>query len=175
MTIVLDAGHGGADTGAIHAGRLEKDDNLDLALAVQRRLEEQGQNVVMTRSTDIFLPLVERSTISNWANADLFVSIHRNAAESPLANGVENFVYLNPTPRETEYAQIVLDEIVQAGVQRDRGVKRGNFAVLRNTNAPAMLLEMGFITNERDNQLFDENFNAYADAIARGIVMALRG
>ena len=175
MTIVLDAGHGGADSGAIHAGRLEKDDNLDLALAVQRRLEEMEQNVVMTRSTDIFLPLVERSAISNRANADLFVSIHRNAAESPSANGVENFVYLNPTPRETEYAQIVLDEIVKAGVQRDRGVKRGNFAVLRNTNAPAMLLEMGFITNERDNQLFDENFNAYADAIARGIVRALRG
>ncbi|MCL2568397.1 MAG: N-acetylmuramoyl-L-alanine amidase [Oscillospiraceae bacterium] len=172
-TIVVDAGHGGADSGAVYGGRLEKDDNLDLALAVQRRLEARGQRVVMTRSTDVFLPMTERSAVSNRAGADLFVSIHRNAAESHAANGVENFVYLDPTTFEVEAAETVLGEIVRAGVQRDRGVKRGNFAVLRNTNAPAMLLEMGFITNERDNQLFDENFNAYADAIARGVLLVL--
>jgi N-acetylmuramoyl-L-alanine amidase len=174
-TIVLDAGHGGSDPGAVSGARLEKDDNLNLALAVQRRLEAGGQRVVMTRDRDVFVPLAERSAISDRNHADMFVSIHRNAATSPAANGVENFVYRNPTPRETQNAQTVLDEVVRAGVQSDRGVKRGDFAVLRNTRAPAMLLEMGFITNARDNQLFDQNFNAYADAITRGILRALGG
>ena len=172
-TIVLDSGHGGSDPGAVNGARLEKNDNLNLALAVQRRLTDRGQRVIMTRSTDVFIPLAERSAISNRNNTDLFVSIHRNAAASSAANGVENFVYINPTPREIQYAQIVLDEIVRAGVQSNRGVKRGNFAVLRNTRAPAMLLEMGFITNQRDNQLFDQNFDAYAEAITRGILSAL--
>jgi len=171
--IVLDAGHGGSDPGAVQDGRLEKDDNLNLALAVRGKLEALGQKVIMTRSEDVFLPLTERSAISNRYPTDLFVSIHRNAADSPVANGVENFVYIDPTPRETQAAEIVLDEVVQVGVQSNRGVKQGNFAVLRNTRAPAMLLEMGFITNERDNQLFDLHFNAYAEAIARGIVRAL--
>lgn len=172
-TIVLDAGHGGSDPGAVNGARLEKNDNLNLALAVQRRLEAAGQRVIMTRSTDVFIPLAERSAISNRNHTDLFVSIHRNAASSPAANGVENFVYINPTPMETQHAQTVLHEIVSAGVQSNRGVRQGNFAVLRNTRAPAMLLEMGFISNTRDNQLFDQNFNAYADAIARGIVRLL--
>ena len=172
-TIVIDAGHGGSDPGAVNGTRLEKNDTLNLALAVQRRLQAQGQNVVMTRNTDVFIPLAERSAISNRAHADMFVSIHRNAASSSAANGVENFVYLNPTAMETQYAQTVLNAVVSAGVQNNRGVKRGNFAVLRNTRAPAMLLEMGFISNERDNQLFDQNFDAYADAITRGIIQAL--
>ena len=172
-TIVLDAGHGGSDPGAVHQGRMEKDDTLNLALAVAGKLRAQGQTVIMTRNEDVFLPLSERSAIANRNPTDVFVSIHRNAADSPQANGVENFVYITPTPTETQYATTVLDEVVKAGVQRDRGVKEGNFAVLRNTRAPAMLLEMGFITNEKDNMLFDTHFNAYAEAIARGILMAL--
>ena len=172
-TIVLDPGHGGSDPGAVNGARLEKNDNLNLALAVQRRLAALGQHVVMTRSTDVFIPLAERSAISNRVNPDMFVSIHRNAAASSAANGVENFIYINPSPIEIQYAQTVLDEVVNAGVQSNRGVKRGNFAVLRNTRAPAMLLEMGFITNTRDNQLFDQNFNAYAEAITKGILRAL--
>jgi len=172
-TIVIDAGHGGSDPGAVSHGRLEKDDNLNLALAVARRLEEQGQQVIMTRRGDVFVSLAERSAISNRNNTDLFVSIHRNAAASPSANGVENFVHTNATPAETQYAQTVLDEVVRAGVQSNRGVKRGNFAVLRETRAPAMLLEMGFLTNDRDNVLFDRHFDEYAAAIARGIIRAL--
>jgi len=154
---------------------MEKTDNLNLALAVQRRLQEQGQRVIMTRSSDIFVPLAERSAISNRNNADLFVSIHRNYAANPEANGLDNFVHTNAPPQTVRYAQNVVDEIVRAGVQRNRGVSRANFAVLRNTNAPAMLLEMGFMTNARDNQLFDQNFDAYAAAIARGIMRSLPG
>jgi len=172
-TIVLDAGHGGADPGAVANGRMEKVDNLNLARAVQSRLVALGQNVIMTRTTDINVPLEERSAISNRNNADIFVSIHRNASTNPNANGVDNFVHTNASARTFQWAQTVLNEVVSVGVQNDRGVHRANFAVLRLTNAPAMLIEMGFITNVRDNQLFELNFNAYADAITRGILKSL--
>ena len=175
MTIVLDPGHGGSDPGAVFGTRLEKNDNLRFALAVQRILQERGQRVVMTRSTDVFIPLAERSAISNRNNADIFVSIHRNASTNPAANGVENYVFTNANDTAVLYAFNVLDEIVSVGVQSNGGVIRANFAVLRNTNAPAMLVELGYISNVRDNQLFDQNFNAYASAVARGIMESLRG
>jgi len=175
FTIVLDPGHGGTDSGAVSAGRREKDDCLRLALAVQRILQVQGQRVIMTRSTDVAVSLTARSAVSNQNNANIFVSIHRNSSTSTTANGVENYVFTSAPTVDLIYAHNVLDEIVDAGVQNNRGVMRANFAVLRNTNAPAMLLEMGFITNARDNQLFDQNFNAYAAAIARGIMQSLNG
>ena len=174
--IVIDAGHGGHDPGAVNGSRQEKDDNLRLAQALRRELQARGQQVIMTRDSDMFLPLTQRSAISNNNNADMFVSLHRNAiANNPQANGVENFVRTGASAAETRYAQNVLDKIVQTGVQNNRGVKQGNFSVLRNTRAPAMLLEMGFITNAEDNRLFDQNLNAYAAAIADGIVQSLSG
>jgi len=171
--VVLDAGHGGADSGSVFGTRREKDDNLRLALAVQTLLQAQGIRVIMTRSTDTTVSLAERSAISNRNNTNLFVSIHRNASTNTAANGVENFVFTSAPDGTVLRAFDVLDELAGAGVQNNRGVIRANFAVLRNTTAPAMLLEVGFITNVRDNQLFDQNFNNYAAAIARGIVKAL--
>jgi len=171
--IVIDPGHGGHDAGAVLGTRREADDNLRLSLAVQRILQEEGQNVIMTRSADVFVPLSERSAVSNRSNANLFVSIHRNSSTNPSANGVENYVFTNAPANTVQNAFDVLDGVVDAGVQNNRGIIRENFAVLRNTNAPAMLLEMGFITNARDNQLFDQNLDAYAMAIARGIITAL--
>jgi len=174
-TIVIDPGHGGADVGATLGTRRESDDVLRLSLAVQRLLQAQGQRVIMTRSTDVAVTLTERSAISNRNNANLFVSIHRNASTSAAANGVDNFVFTTAPTNTVQFAFNVLDQVVDAGVQNNRGVMRANFAVLRNTNAPAMLLEMGFITNANDNRLFDQNFNAYAAAIARGIMNSLNG
>ena len=171
--IVVDAGHGGFDPGAVSGTRMEKNDNLNMALAVQKKLQEQGQRVIMTRNTDTFVPLEERSAISNRNNADIFVSIHRNAFSNISANGVETFTQINAPPINVIYARKVHENIVAAGVQSDRGLKQADFSVLRNTAAPAMLTELGFITNARDNQLFDQNFNAYANAIARGILEAL--
>jgi len=173
-TIVIDPGHGGYDSGAVFGTRMEKNDNLRLSLAVQRLLQAQGQRVIMTRSTDVFVPLAERSAIANRNGANLFISIHRNASTNTAANGVENFVFTTAPASTAQAAQTVLNEVVAAGVQSNRGVKRGNFAVLRNTNAPAMLLEMNFITNARDNQLFDQNLETYAAAIARGAMRVTR-
>lgn len=172
-TIVIDPGHGGSDPGAVLGTRYEKNDNLRLGLAVRDRLQAAGQKVVMTRTSDVYVPLLDRSAISNNNNADLFVSLHRNGSVNPLVNGVENFVQINAPLSSFEKAKIVLDELVGAGVQSNRGVKQGDYSVLRYTRAPAQLLEVGFITNETDNLLFDKNFNAYADAIARGILKAV--
>ena len=171
----IDAGHGGYDNGASYEGRLEKDDNLRLALAVRDELIRLGQDVVMTRDTDVFVPLDERANIANNAGADLFISLHRNSypEQLPTANGVENYIYTYATDENERMARLVLDKVVAVGVQQDRGVNRANFAVLRYAEMPSMLLEMGFINNEEDNRLFDENLQAYARAIAQGAVEAV--
>ena len=173
-TVVLDPGHGGSgNPGAVYGTRLEKNDNLRLALAIRDILAAKGVNTVMTRSTDVDVSLNERSNISNRSNADLFVSFHRDSSTNPIANGVGTFIYTSAPARTAGYGFNVSDNISDVGVQTNRGVLRANYAVLRNTVAPAMLLEMGFITNTRDNQLFDTNFNAYANTIARGIMTSL--
>jgi hypothetical protein len=172
-TIVIDAGHGGYDYGAVNGSRYEKNDNLRLARLAAAALKRQCQNVVMTRDSDVFVPLLERSIISNNNNADLFVSLHRNAFTNPEATGIENYIQINSPPVNARYARNVLSEIVGVGGLTDRGVKTNNFSVLRNTRAPSMLLETGFISNPRDNAEFDKNIDAYAEAIAKGVLESL--
>jgi len=169
QTIVLDAGHGGYDAGAVNGARLEKNDNMRMALEVGRLLRECGFNVIQTRSTDVFVPLYERANISNRANADAFVSFHRNGSTNPSANGFENWVHTSASRRAVELANYILDRVVAVGVQSNRGIKYGNFVVLRETRAPAVLIENGFISNAEDNRLFDANFSLYAQATANGI------
>jgi len=171
--VVLDAGHGGYDYGAVNGARREKDDNLRMSLSVGNILRNCGVNVVYTRSADIFVPLLERSQISNNARAGLFVAIHRNASTNTSAGGVENWVYSSPSQKAVAAANLVLNRVVAAGVQSNRGLRYGNFSVLRHTQAPAMLLELGFISNAEDNRLFDARFDAYATAIASGILSSL--
>ncbi|MDR0461989.1 MAG: N-acetylmuramoyl-L-alanine amidase [Christensenellaceae bacterium] len=172
-TVTLDAGHGGYDPGAVNGTRLEKNDNLRMALAVGTYLRQCGVNVVYTRSTDVFIPLAERANISNRANSDLFVSFHRNSNANPQANGVENWIYTSASPKALAAADLVLSRLVNQGVQSNRGIQRGTFYVLKYTNAPAMLIELGFISNAEDNRLFDTRFDAYARAIASGILSSL--
>ena len=173
LLIVIDAGHGGWDNGASWEGRLEKDDNLRLALEVEKELRRNNIPVLMTRDSDVYVSLTDRVNMANEAGADLFVSLHRNSyiEHTPTTNGVENYIYLT-APAETTglAAQLVLDSVVRVGVQSNRGVSRGNYYVLRRTVMPAMLLEMGFIIDERDNMLFDKHMEEYAAAIVRGIM-----
>lgn len=140
-----------------------------MALAVGGLLRSCGFNVVYTRQTDVFVPLIERANISNRANADLFISFHRNSSTNPTANGFENWVYTNPSTKSLVAANYILDRVVAVGVQSNRGIKYGNFVVLRETNAPAVLIENGFISNSEDNRLFDAKFDSYAQATANGI------
>ena len=173
LLIAVDPGHGGGDPGAVWMGRLEKDDNLRLGLLLRDALQRRGVNVLMTRDSDITVSLQDRVRLANSHDADLFVSLHRNSYEMQTAStkGVENFIYLTaPAATTGRAAELVLQKVVDVGVQDNRGVKRGNYYVLRRSSMPAMLLEMGFIINEIDNELFDENLEKYAEAIAQGIL-----
>ena len=144
-----------------------------MAMAVGERLKRCGINVIYTRTTDVFVPLLQRSRISNSNNADLFVSFHRNSASNPAANGVETLIYTNASNKSLQVAEAVQQALVNVGVQSNRGVKRANLSVLRETDAPAILIELGFINNEQDNELFDTKFDAYADAIARALAQSV--
>jgi N-acetylmuramoyl-L-alanine amidase len=172
-TVVLDAGHGGSDPGAVNGTRTEKSDTLRLTLAIGEILQNCGVNIIFTRTTDVFIPLGERSRISNNANANLFVSLHRNASDNPAAHGFEVHVYTNPSQTAINLANNILSRINPSWIQSNRGMHKSNFSVLRQTNAPAVLVETNFITNAADNQLFDLNLNNFAQAIANGVLATL--
>jgi len=173
-TIVIDAGHGGRDPGAVLGTRLEKDDNLRQALAIGRLLQNAGQRVIYTRTTDTYVSLSERSRISNNSCADFFLSLHRNAAVNTRARGGENYVRVGAPPTLMTCARNMLANVVRQGVSADRGTHQANFAVLRDTIAPAVLMETLFISNPSDNILYDQNFDAYARALADSVIACLR-
>lgn len=177
--ICLDAGHGGSDTGAIYDGRYEKDDNLRLTLAVGEILEENGIDVIYTRTEDKFVELEKRAEFANRKRATYFVSIHRNSADADVS-GVEAWVNNTAAIYEQKLAKNILEAIAKVGYGDNRGVKRGyqgnpgaNYLVNSVTEMPSCLLEMGFITTAEDNKLFDENFDEYAKAIADGIMAGI--
>ena len=174
ILVCLDAGHGGKDSGAQNGNRLEKEDNLRLTLLVRDRLEAMGISVFLTRSDDTYLTLEERCKRANRKNCSLFVSLHRNSAES--GSGVEIWVKNTPSDTEWALAESILNGLTNAGISKARGVKSGyaknadgNYYVNAHTDMPSCLAEIGFITSDTDNQLFDENLDAYADAIATAI------
>lgn len=172
-TIVIDAGHGGSDPGAVNNGRQEKDDTLNLALAVGDILRSYGFNVVYTRTDDIYESPYKKAQEGNQANADYFISIHRNSSLYPNQyNGVESLVY-NENGVAAQMARNINAQLVNLGFQ-DLGVEeRRNLIVLNSTSMPAVLVEVGFINSERDNNLFDTKFEAIAYAIADGITQTI--
>jgi N-acetylmuramoyl-L-alanine amidase len=173
-TVVLDAGHGGYDAGAVIGNRYEKDDDLRMTTAVGNILKSRGVNVIYTRTGDEYVSLGQRVNVANTSNADMFVSFHRNSASNPDANGFEDFVSPNASAKSKQWARTVYDSVVATGVfPSSRGLKEANYYVLKNTSMPAQLLELGFISNEADNQRFDTNFDKLAVAIADGITTDL--
>lgn len=170
VKIVIDAGHGGKDPGAVFEGRQEKDDNLRLALAVGKILQDNGEDVIYTRTADVYQTPFQKAMIANDAGADYFVSIHRNSSEKPNQySGVETLVY-DDSGIKAEMAEAVNQELEEVGF-KNLGVKeRPGLVVLRRTKMPAILIEAGFINNKGDNQLFDERFNDIAQGIADGIL-----
>lgn len=171
--IIIDAGHGGSDTGAAYNGRLEKNDALRLALAVGKILSDHGIDVSYTRTTDVYHSPYEKAMIGNNANAGLFISIHRNAAQKPnTGTGIETLVYAD-TGIAGQLARNVNRELEATGF-RNRGViERPELTVLKRTVMPAIIVETGFLDNDSDNHLFDTNFNQIAQAIADGILATL--
>ena len=167
--IALDAGHGGSDPGAVYKGRQEKDDTLDLTLAVGDILKKNGIDVYYTRTTDEYETPFKKATDANNSGADLFVSIHRNSSENPNQySGVETLVY-SDTGLKAEVARNINNQLEDAGFKNLGVDERKNLVVLKRTKMPAVLVEVGFINNDKDNYLFDEEFDSIAQAIADGI------
>ena len=173
VSIMLDAGHGGRDPGAVYNVRQEKDDVLKLVLAIGEILQNSEIDVEYTRTTDIYETPFQKATEANEAGVDFFISIHRNS--SPLANqymGVESLIY-NLSGIKYEMAENINAQLETVGF-KDLGVKaRPNLVVLRRTKMPAILVEVGFINSDSDNTIFDKNFNDIAQAIADGILDTL--
>lgn len=169
-TVIIDAGHGGSDPGAVYNGRQEKDDALQLAFDLGSVLERRGIRAEFTRVTDDYDSPQEKADIANRSDADFFVSIHRNAMPEPnTASGVENLVY-----SDKGLAGLLgrnIGEALASVGWTDLGVKeRPGLVVLRKTRMSAVLIEAGFLDNDRDNEFFDANLAATADAIADGIL-----
>ena len=167
--IMIDAGHGGNNPGATYEGRRESDDVLRLALAVGEILQNDGFEVVYTRTDDSTQSVAEKAALANQSGADLFISIHRNAAaRDNLYNGVQTLIYAPGGLRE-EVAQNIVDELKDVGFQNLGIDIRPDLVVLNRTKMPAVLVEAGFIDSDKDNALFDSRFQEMAEAIAAGI------
>lgn len=172
-TIMLDAGHGGRDPGAVYNGRQEKDDTLRLTLAIGEILQNSGVDVEYTRTTDVYETPYQKAMEANNAGVDFFISIHRNSFPTDNeVSGVESLVY-DLSGIKYQMAQDIDDQLEAIGFV-NLGVKaRPNLVVLRRTQMPAVLVEVGFINSDVDNQLFDDNFDDIAQAIASGILDTL--
>lgn len=208
--IVIDAGHGGKDPGALGSMSREKDINLRAALALKKELERTGRyTVIMIRADDRFVDLPERVRIARSANADLFISLHSNSAQSPNARGASIYtlsesgseraarkamtrgdwaladapgdamvqrILMDLTQRSTKnrsatFAQIVMDNIEGTMPLEKSNLREAGFVVLLAPDVPAVLLEMGFMTNKDDERLLNDNrhMNKMMGQVARAI------
>ena len=171
--VVLDAGHGGNNPGAVYNGRQEKNDVLALTLAVGSILEAAGVEVYYTRTMDVYESPYEKITEGNEVGADYFVSIHRNASPYPNQySGVETLVY-NRYGSAARLAANINAQLEQIGFINLGVNERRELVVLNSANIPAVLVEVGFINTDEDNALFDDRFNEIARAIADGILQTI--
>lgn len=170
--ICIDPGHGGSDPGAVYKERKESEDNLALAKEVAIELRRHGVTVDETRSSDKTVSLRERSNFENKGSYNYFISFHRNAFKPEAAQGVETYTYLNASGKAKGLASKIQAALVNVGFT-NRGVKEANFHVLRETKAPAVLVEIGFIDNSKDNQLFDSKRDGIIEGLTKAILSQL--
>ncbi len=147
QTICVDPGHGGDDPGAVGCGLNEKDINLDTGLRLRDLLQGAGFTALMTRDTDVFIPLSGRADYANANGADRFVSIHANANAGTPATGTETYCATNAASNAIDLRDKIQAEMIIAWGLADRGGKTANFTVLTATAMPATLSELGFVNN----------------------------
>ena len=190
--IFLDPGHGGKDPGAQYLGLKEKDLNLQVSMQLKTKLESLGYKVIMSRSSDIYVDFVtKRSRMSNETNADMFISIHFNATGHGLdsgEDGIQTYTYLptgnipsvinkkwhdNPTRLKYSYklGSYIHQSVLATTQAKDAGLLAKSFAVLRETNKPAVLLELGYMDDSKESQKIrtKEYQQKLVDGIAQGI------
>lgn len=177
--IVIDAGHGGSDNGAVGShGLKEKDVALAVALKTEKILKNQGMKIVMTRRDDVDVASPDASNSVELQarvdktppQADIFISIHCNAFTNPNSHGMETF-YNNANPGGEKLARLLNEELAKHGKLFNRGTKAANFYVIKRAKCPASLIELGFITNPTEEELLaDDHYqNILAGAIANAV------
>lgn len=169
-TIIIDAGHGGHDRGGVPGQRIsEKDKTLDVAQRLRAILRGAGYRVVMTRDSDVFVPLGTRVAIANSYRGAAFVSIHFNCAPRSGANGIETYYYRGDS---ASLAARIHRNVVAGAPSENRGIRRRGFYVIRKTAIPSVLVECGFLTNPTEGRLATtaQYRQQLAEEIARGIM-----
>lgn len=186
--VIVDAGHGGHDGGAVANGLIEKNLSLTLASQVRDHLESAGVRVRMTREKDRFLELEERCQIAAEVNADAFVSVHLNTSPAPEVLGLETYYAASQSllarpakskgkPLGETLAQIIQRRAIAATKAEDRGIKDSQLIVVMRTPCPAALVECGFLTHtEEARRLNQEEYqDKLTKGIADGVVEFLKG
>lgn len=174
LTIILDAGHGGIDVGTIVETIEEKNINIQVTNKLKEILEDKGIDVILTRENDETIKLDERISIANQYDADLFISIHCNFYEKDDSiRGLEAYYYNNEKAKY--YADIMLEDLSRTEYIKTRNVKSVGYYVLKYSKTPAILLELGFLSNEQERiNLSDDEYQDYlANALALSIMKAL--
>jgi len=173
--VILDAGHGGSDEGAKVNFFQEKKVTLSTVLLLKKQLEEMGYRVILTRSRDVYIPLHRRVSIANRTRGVVFVSVHYNASKSQDVKGIEVFYCSGKDPWRTQaskrLASSILSPLLSYTQAESRGVKVGNFHVIRETEMPAVLVEAGFITNFDERTLLRDK--KYLENLAKGIAIGI--
>nr|NGX54522.1 N-acetylmuramoyl-L-alanine amidase LytC [Chlamydiota bacterium] len=176
-TIVIDAGHGGKDSGSRSDTHNYEEKQLTLSTArmVRDYLQEMGYKTILTRDDDLFVPLDDRAQIANANNVTLFVSVHYNHCPDPSVQGIEIFYYKDEkTERHVHSNHLgdtILSQLVWHTGAEARGIKRGKFAVIRQTKMPAVLVEAGFLSHPKEREkIKDPMYRRFiAKGIARGV------
>ncbi|MCL1695853.1 MULTISPECIES: N-acetylmuramoyl-L-alanine amidase [unclassified Lysinibacillus] len=172
--IIIDPGHGGKDVGTLYGSFYEKNITLKVSTIVKNKLEAAGANVKMTRTGDTFPSLQGRVDFTNANYGEIFVSIHVNSASNTSAQGTETY-YAKSTgdmyQEDIDLATFVNNQIVNNVKMKNRGVKEQQYYVIRNTIIPAILVELGFLSNSEDRAKLtsDQYAEMYADSIYKGI------
>ena len=170
-TIVIDAGHGGFDRGGIPGQRVpEKNIALDVAVRLKLKLRAAGYLVVMTRDTDVFVPLPSRVAIANSYRNAIFICIHFNSARRLGANGIETYYYRRDS---ATLASNIHKNVIAGAPSENRGIRRRGYYVLRKTAIPGVLVECGFLTNPAEARLAQTI--AYRDKLAEEIARGIMG
>ncbi|RAK17315.1 N-acetylmuramoyl-L-alanine amidase [Anoxybacillus vitaminiphilus] len=170
-TIVLDAGHGGKDSGTIGKnGTLEKTLTLQTAKLLQQKLGQAGANVILTRNDDLFISLPNRVKIAHEHEADIFISIHYDSSHDATANGITVYYYDNK--RDHPLAASIYSQLKTIDNMKQRGIRFGDFHVLRENNRPSVLLELGYLSNPTEGQLIVSPY--YQEKVTDAIVESLK-
>lgn len=171
-TIIIDAGHGGLDNGAMYRGRKEKDDALKLAMSLGELLEKDGYTVEYTRTDDRYQSPFEKAQLGNQMGGDLFLSIHRDFDEEGEKQGARAFVFKQDSIAD-DIAKKMLQNLQEIGFDNLGVEVKNGLAILKRTVMPAILLEAGIVNSAEDNRLFDTQFSRIVVSLADAIESVL--